>query len=267
MKCMKQILLSLFLVFFACAAIGQQDTLKSVIVSPKLMNVKDAFFLSFLTDELYWSLYMEYSDKKYSATKADDIMSYVDSYLSVTPTINKKQGQIKEFGLITKYRNDIDSIFKGMRLFGSDQIGEFLFNKETSLPLRFVLYGDTALSFIVTGVSIDKVYNTIKLTGRQRATKVLTTYILPSLKSFVKSFSSKEIRFFGMTCVYGSKDFTDDSPLSTKPEFVAFIAPAKLIRQYVTNDITEDELINGADVFVSDRDMVSDMKKIKITLE
>ncbi len=52
-----------------------------------------------------------------------------------------------------------------------------------------------------------------------------------------------------------------------RAEFLGFFAPVNKIRQYVSGDITEDELIDNADVYISDRDMVVDIKKIKIALE
>lgn len=263
---MKQINLTIFSLLFALTVFGQQDTIKQKPISPKLMNVKDVFSIANF-DKTTWSLYTQYNSDEYAPTKAEDVMEDVDSYLSTTPTENKRRGEIKEFGLIKKYRNSIDTTFRGLKLLGSDQLGKFIYSKGISLPVHFGLMGDTALSFIVSGVYIDNIYNTLKLTARQRATKVVTTYMLPSLKSFANSFSDNEVKYFGMTCVYGSKDFSDNGVLATRPEFVAFIAPAKMIRQYFAGDLTEDELIDAADIFVGDRDMVAEIKKIKITLE
>jgi hypothetical protein len=259
---MKQIYLTILSMLLAFSTFAQ-DTTKQEVISPELMNVKDAFIRARLVDGTYWSLYAKHNEKKYSPTKAEDVMTDVDNYLEVTPSVNKSQGRIKEFELIKKYRNNIYTTFQGLKLLGTDQLGEF-FYEDSYLPTHFAMYGDTALSFIITGVFIDNVYNTLKLTARQRATKVLTTYILTSLTAFANSFHGTEIKYLGMACVYGSKDFSDDD---TKEEFVGFIAPVKLINKYIAGDLTEDDLVNGADVFIGDRDMSVGVKKIKITLE
>ena len=261
---MKKIIFTSISLLFVFVVFGQQDTINKKTFSSKLINVKDVFEITYF-DRTTWDLYGKYNDNNYAPTKAEEITNDVNAYLLKVPTENKRQGQITEFNLIKKYKNNIDSLFLKLKVLGSDQLGKFVYLKEISLPIHFSLYGDTALSLIISGAFIGNVYNTLKLTSRQRATKVVTTYILPALKSFANSFHEKEIKYFGMTCVYGSKDFSDDH--STEAEFVGFIAPVNIIRQYASKDITEDDLINAADVFISDRDMNAEIKKIKITLE
>jgi len=263
MKIMK-ISITILSLLFVLATYGQQDMTKQKVISPKLMTAKDIFDRTCF-DKITYALYVEHNQKEYAPTKAEEVMTDVNRFLTVVPTENKSQGQIREFGLIKKYKNNIDNCFKRLGLLGSDQLGEFLYLKKESIPVHFALYADTALAFIISGAFVDNIYNTLKLTSRQRATKVVTTYILPSLKNILEAFQAKEIKYYGMTCVYGSKDFADES--STKAEFVAFIAPAKVIRRYASGDLTEDELIDLADVFISDRDMLGTIKKIKITLE
>ena len=243
---------------------SQVENVKSA--NPNLMGVKDVIGIANF-DRTTWSLYAQYKNVEYAPTKSEEVIKDIDTFLLKRPTFNERKGQMKEFDLINKYRNIIDTTFQGLGLLGGDQLGEFLYTKNLSLPVHFGLYGDTALSFIVSSTFIDNVYNTLKFTARQRAAKVVTTYILPSLKSFTRAYTGKEIKYFGMTCVYGSKDFSNNGALSTKAEFVAFIAPVNKIRQYVNGDITEDELIAIADIFVCDRDMVAEIKKIKIDLE
>ena len=70
-----------------------------------------------------------------------------------------------------------------------------------------------------------------------------------------------------MGVVFGSKDFSDKSTLALKQEYVFFIAPKSKIIDFNNNKITEDELIQSADVYISDGEMSYDIKKIKITIE
>ncbi len=245
---------------------GQQDSTKKRTYNPNLQNLKDVIN-SANFDRTSWSLYGNYNETKYAPTKAENVMQDIDQFLSKNKTTDERNGEVAEFNLVKKYRNNIDSTFQQLQLFGTDQLGQFFYLKPSSIPIRFALYGDTALTMLISGIYIDNVYNTLKLTSRQRATKVITSYLLPQLKVFAKSFSNKEIKYFGFAAVYGSKDFASNSALATKAEFVSFVAPSSIIKKYATGDLTEDELVNSADVYVSDRDMVVDVKKIKITLE
>lgn len=230
------------------------------------MNIKDIIERRNF-DKISWDLAAS-DDEKYAAIKAGDVMTYINTYLSNIPIENKRTGEIKEFNLIKKYKNNFDSTFEDFKLLSTGERGNFVFTKENSNPIHFGLYNDTALSLLISGLCIDKVYNTLKLTSRQRATKVVMTYILPQLIVFLHKFKTKEIKYFSMTCVYGSKDFSDESANATKGEFVGFIASRNIIQKYVLHDITEDELINAADIYICDRDMgISEIKKIKITLE
>ena len=234
--------------------------------SPQLMNIQDVIEgKSF--DKILWQIVAS-DDDKYKPIKAEGVMTYINTYLSKNPTENKRTGEIKEFNLIKKYSKNFDSTFDDFRILPSGDRGNFVFTKEWSNPIHFGLYNDTALSLLISGLYIDKVYNAIKLTSRQRATKVVMTYILPQLIVFLHEFKTNEIKYFGMTCVYGCKDFGDESPNATKGEFVGFIAPKRLISKYVLHTITEDEFINAADIYISDRDMgIAEIKKIKIVLE
>lgn len=264
----KKFILATFLLALTIVstASGQRDATPKKPISPELLDVKSIFGNANF-HRTSWMLYAEHNDTKSAPISAENVIGDIDNYLSKAPTENKRQGEIREFNLIKKYRNNIDLAFRRLNLFGSDQLGAFFYFKGIDPPVHFGLYGDTSLSLIISGVFIGKVYNTLKLTSRQRAAKVVTTYIFPSLKAFTDNFQGEEIKYFGMTCVYGSKDFGDNSVLATKAEFVGFIAPAKLIKKYVAADLAEDELINAADVYVCDRDMGPQIKKIKVILE
>lgn len=263
---MKQLNLTILLLVFLFTSFGQQYTPVTKTETTKLMNVKN-ILSNANKDRASWSLYANYKEAAFLVKKADDVILDIDKYLLQTPTNDSLNGQYSEYELIKKYRNKIDTTFQGLKFFGRDQPGTFFYINETSLPIHFGMMGDTALSFIISGVFIDNIYNTLRLTSRQRATTVVTTYILPSLKAFSKSFTGNEIKYFGITCIYGSKNFADDGYTNTQPEFVAFIAPVELIKMYVAGDLTEDDLINSAEIYICDRDMDSEIKKIKITLE
>lgn len=255
---MKHSNLTILLLLFAFTAFGQQ-----------LKNVKDALRLK-LNDRIYIE-----SHHSNSITRAEDVMNDVDNYLSKTPpeiphlmlshySDQKSLPENKtpsEFSMLTKYRNNLKKTFQGFS--GS----QFFYNKENALPIVFALYGDTALTLIISGVYIDKDYNIQTLTSKQRSSNIITSYFLPKFKNLVRSFSENEVKYYGMACVFVSRDFSDKSYLSASAEFVSFIARKDLITKYVAGDLSEDELISSADIYICDRDMIGAIKKIKISLE
>ena len=239
-------------------------------IASNLKNTKVVFDIANF-DRTQWSLWGQYNKLEYMPIKSENVIVDIDNYLSdqsnLSDSSKQSKGSKDEYQFIKKYRDNIDSVFKNLGMFGSDQLGNFLYSK-SSLPIHFGATNDTCLSFIISGIYIDNIYNTIKLSSRQRATKVVTTYILPALPAFAKAFAKdNDIKYFGIACLYGSKDFASSSSLSTKAEFVGFLIPVNLLKLYSTGSLTEDELIAQADIYLSDRDMVVGIKKIKITIE
>lgn len=262
---MKKFCLTSITLLSVILAFGQQDATNTELDRSKLLNVKDVIqMINF--NKLQWSLFAIYNDIECEPTSAELVISDIDNYLSVVPTENNKPGQIFEFNLLNKYRDNISSLFQGLQFFGS-QSGAFIYDKKFETPVHFCTSQDSSLVVLISSVFIENVYNTLRLTSKQRATKVITTYILNSLASFEKSFSETDIDYYGISCIYGSKDFVNDRPFQTEPEMITFIASAELIKKYIDWELTEDELVEAADIFISDRDMLMDVKKIKINLE
>lgn len=250
------------MVFFSQLCFSQPD---KKVISNKLLSSKSVMDIAAF-DRTTWSLYAIHEESEYSPVQSELVIYDIDEFLKKPVTVNERQGEIAEYQLVKKYRNNLDSIFQSFKLFGDDQIAKFTYSK-SSLPVRFALHKDSLLSMIITGVFIDNVYNTLKLTSRQRATTVLTTYLIPQFKVFTENVKSKEIKYFGLTAIYGSKDFASKSALATQAEFVSILIPTGIIKKYVTGDISEDELIAASDIYSCDRDMIGQTKKISVVLE
>jgi len=46
-----------------------------------------------------------------------------------------------------------------------------------------------------------------------------------------------------------------------------FVVRADQCRKFVDGDLTEDDLVAGADVYIADRDMITGIKKIRLTIQ
>jgi hypothetical protein len=214
-----------------------------------------------------WDLYrFNPADENYFPKSTKYVVQDIDRFLSNPSKEDKVKGRINEFSLIKEYKSNLKSFFNELD-FINDISGSFLYNEKTELPIHFAVFNDKSITLIISSVYIKHTYNTLELSSKQRATKVITSYILPSLKEFAKHFSDTKIEYFVISCTYGSKDFSDDNTLNTKPEFLAFMVPAEPLKKYVDLEITEEALVNSAEIFLSDRDMVTGLKKIEITLD
>lgn len=228
--------------------------------TPKLSDFNDVINITAMMDKTYWSLGVQYQKEDNKPSKPEEVIADIDSFV-----LSDKSGHEGERYYVKKYKESIDSVFNDMKLIGTS-LGEFVYMKKTEVPIRVCTYNDTSKIFLITGIALQDVYNTLKLTSRQRATKVITAYLIPTVKA-MKPMMNKEFDYFGLGAVFASKDFSSKSALATKEEYILFVVPSKKASDFVKGKITEDELVESADIISSDRDMVTGTKKIKITLE
>lgn len=218
-------------------------------------------------DKISWQVQDAKPEYKpvYAMLVINDIDKYLLNWRPNDDSLDIAFRPKKIFSLIKKYRSSFEKTFLDLQ---SSEADKFLYFHRSSLPIYFGLFKDSALSLLFSGVVSDNVYNTLRLTAKERAAKVIATYILPALRIVAEDFNTKEIKYFGFSCVYGSKDFGNDEPNGTKAEFISFLAPSDLVRKYNSSDITESELVNAADIYISDRDMqLREIKKIRIAIE
>jgi len=207
----------------------------------------------------YWSLGVEYQKADNAPVKPEIVVQDIDKFIQ-----NGETGYEIEKSYLKKYNSGIDSIFNNMQLVGTT-LGEFVYMRSSEVPIRICSYNETSKLCFITGIALQDVYNTLRLTSRQRATKVITSYLLPSLKN-LKPLFNKEFQYIGLGAQYGSKNLADKYAL-TKAEYILIIVSTKKASDFVAGKITEDELVASADIISSDADMVTGTKKIKITLE
>jgi len=156
------------------------------------------------------------------------------------------------------------------------ELGQFFYyRRETgppvSVPLGFARWKG-GISVVVTGAVSTTVFNTQRTTSKERAAAIIESMVLPSLGAFVKANFSEEISHFGIAILYGSEDFAADpsslfSVLDKEAEMVGFVADRSACQKFVLGEITQEEFISKSAVFISDRDMMSGIKRITITID
>ncbi len=252
-----KIFITIFLAFIMLIHSYSQDE-KTISDLQPLMKVLE---ISAFTG-LIWQLAYEYSDSEQKPKMKEEVINDIKNWLMKKPD---KDERIAEYILAKKYENNIINLFNEFSPIGS-QFGGFLYLK-SDIPVRFASK-DSGITLLVTGIASENTYNTLRSTAKQRAAKVISSMILPSIDKIVKIFINTEVKFIGMVVTYGSKDFSDDSKaLNLIAETVALVSPIEACKNFIEGKITEDELLNESDVYQCNRDMRKGMIKIKIEIE
>jgi len=225
----------------------------------KLSSFNDVIDIISMMAKTRWSLGVNYKSDKDKPVKSSNVILDINQFIN-----NGKVGFEIEKSYLRKYKSAIDSTFSNMSLIGSS-LGQFVYLRNSEVPIRFCSYKETSKIFFITGIANENVYNSYKLTARQRARIVISEFLLPSLKN-LKPMLNKEFEYVGLGATFGSKDLTDKYGL-TKGEYIAIVVSTKKVRDFIIGSITEDELVETADIISSDSDMITGTKRIKIVLE
>lgn len=237
---------------------ASKDTLRQFqpIGLPSLSRVlKDA---AFGTTE--WSLSIQYKSTDYPAITHDDFAKALYSFGAYSPP--------EEYQQALKLKTEMQEAFKWFTLY-CDNIAAFLPNlSKRPIPFRFA-DKDGKKCVILTDLASSSVYNTLRSTSKGRASKVLTSCLIPKIRFLFEAFQKTDIDYLGMTIVYGSKDFASEQSdaLNLKAEMLAFVAPKDKCKQFAEGAITESEFVAVCDAYLCDRDMMFDYKKIKLEIE
>jgi hypothetical protein len=210
-----------------------------------------------------WYLAFEALKDSHKPKRKDEVLLDFDKWLQKKPEKVKKTGQLTEYKLALKNKGYIKNFLDSLGSMGSD-LAYFLYDPAIGGPVCFA-QKENEIALIIAKVATSTVYNTLRTTPRARAAQVMGSKIIPTMKNFDKSFKGADIKYFGLAVTYGSKDFSDK--LSQKAEMVGFVFSAENCRKFAESTITEDQLVDSSKVFLSDRDMSTGIKKIKIVIE
>lgn len=225
----------------------------------KLPPVIDILRSSSQMSRTIWSLSIEYESKDYPVQTHDDVMKALDALAPYEPK--------SEYQFSKKYKTQLKEALKWYTIY-CNNIAKFLSNTgKRPIPIRFAAINDKAAVLIVD-IASTTIFNTLRSTPKNRAAQVISSCILPNIKHLGEAFENTEISYCGINITYGSKDFSDkDSVSNLKPEVLTFIVPITKIRAFTSGTLTESEFVDYADIYLCDRDMISDIKKIKIQID
>jgi hypothetical protein len=212
----------------------------------------------------YWSSAYQGESTLYKIKTPNQLLKDIDSNLFL-PEIQINSPSYK---LISYYKTNIKELVNLFRLMGADNVTQYIyFDSKFDLPFEFA-NDNNKLVFLIKCLSTKNIYNTLKLSPKDRANKVITELILPSLKYICFPLENTKVKEIGLSVVYGSKDFSvdNDYPDNLKAEIVTIIIPIDKCKDYAEGEITEEDLINVSNIYQFDRNsLTGGTKKIKIT--
>ena len=227
---------------------------QSTWLTPLSEVLKDATFGTTI-----WSLAIQYQSEEYESINHKDFTKALDTFSEYLPQ--------SEYQQALRYRMEMKDAFKWFTVY-CDNIATFLPNTSgRPIPFRFA-DKDGKKCVIITDMASSSVYNTLRSTSTSRASTVLISCFIPKVRFLYQAFMHTDFEYFGFIIIYGSKDFSEKSDiLNLKAEVLAFIAPRDKCQQFIDGLITESEFIGSCDVFLTDRDMMFDYKKVKPQVE
>lgn len=145
---------------------------------------------------------------------------------------------------------------------------DILFLYGADLPIHFVQF-DRKLAVLFTHVTTKNIYNTLKLSQKQRAARVLESIVLPIVPELIYTFHRKEqAELGGIAIVYGSRNFLTEEKFDARPEVLCLLFTREAGWAYKEKKITDQELLDQSFIFLSDRGVgLEGYSRISVTLE
>lgn len=145
--------------------------------------------------------------------------------------------------------------------FAGDEEAQFQVLRRGGVPFEFQQRdGDVVL--LLDGLSVSTVYNTLRTTERTRASKAVSSYILPALKKLPEKFPPTRIVYLAFVVAYGARDLTSSEPASG--EAVCLVVRVDQCGKLVSGEISDDEFLENSDVYLAN---ASGFSKLKIKME
>lgn len=239
---MKKILFVWFFLFSATTIYGQGVISEKTLANMEMICLQTKSTLALFSSRLS----IGKNEDAFSMLRTSENMS-ADFDKFITKSENKQSP-------FFNYRSAINSIFQSFD-------GLYFYS---DLPIEILKYKNEQDCIYFNTVYYDKTFNTVSTTSRQRVSRVIQALVFPKVNALDGKFKSP-IGYCGISACYSIKDFTNEYS-SPREEFMYFIIPLSAITQYATGNITQEELVDKSDIFLS-TDGTSNLSKIKVVLE
>ena len=216
-------------------------------------------------DAVSWKLALLTPDEPADEQKLFTLKSNEEAIADIRTFVARNKNEPSPQGyFVTKYQIEILALFEHLDRVG-EMPGAFVY-MDTRIPVHFALH-NRRLAIVISGASSDMVYNTARTSEKERAAKTIERMILPELPSIHQEFSNTDVRYYAMSAIYGSRAFVDEGVYSSEAEIVTVVVSKKMCGGFVDGKITQDRLLQEADVYLGPRAAGFTVKKITVALE
>jgi len=212
--------------------------------------------------KINWNLRINYESDQYKKVSPEQLKAVLqkDDFI---PTMPEMYGLCDEDKVKTLWNTNRDSIIEyvgNATLLGGDF---FYYIQEPSEILSFVSYKDHTY-ILLDAIGVETIFNTLRLQSKDRAKKIFDQYAVEAL-SKLSSKPFKGIEGAILVVTYGSKNFLDKSRGSNlKPEAILVISSFDNIRRFKNGDIDDQEFAKNTIIFLSDRDSVTEARRVNL---
>jgi len=163
---------------------------------------------------------------------------------------NKGGGEISGgqcYADISKYAPALISLLDRLHL----EEGGLLYS-DNDMPFR-VFAKEKSEGVLISTVTSNQIYNTLKLNARQRAAKEFDSTAMPILREMRRALSQTPAQFYGVMILYGTRDFSESEigGLDVRPDILAVVTDGENCRNLEDGKITGDEFADKCDIYLS----------------
>lgn len=207
--------------------------------------------------------------RKTSLDAVNDVDAWLEKHKSdnneaendVYAWLEKRNSGAPCYGLLAKYRPNLTHFLEELDYAPGDDRGLYY----DDFP--FVLYSvNKQPALIFSWISSDSVYNTLRLSARERAAKEFHASIVPVLIEMSQQLSDTSFGYYGASVVYGSKDFTEEDS-TAKADALMVVASSEDCRKTAKAEITEQELADRSQIYLMERQGGGNILRVKIQVE
>jgi hypothetical protein len=183
-----------------------------------------------------------------------DIENWTKNYIP----LKKEKYDNAQYSIIKKYPEEIRKIFYYSEFYGaSNEKAYFAYDK---IPVSLGLRKNQVL-LIAHSLVVTDIYNTLKGNNKERALKILTNTVYPSLNKMAFWLQNTDIKYFGLSVIYYPKDFSiEEDYKNKKAEALVLIAPVNKIVDFFAGKITDQDFLNLSEIYLFDRDSNAGLK-------
>jgi hypothetical protein len=211
-----------------------------------------------------WSLSIEFHQPDHPLLKRTDLAAAFKAFVEADHPELTRDDDRKNLSLLKEHSEVFAQVFGRIPdISGEPRID--ILDDGKNRALLMARRGE-ARCLIVPTLAVPTVYNTLRTEDRERATKVATSIAIPALRALA---SIDGLQSSGVTCVgvgvsYASKNFASKLGLDSMPktEYVGVVASIADLQLFAAGELAEEELLGRSDVFLQDRTMIAEVKKV-----